>query len=310
MRRRERFALGALPGDRARRGAWLIAAGVVATAGGAALALGLPLSARLGIVAAALVVGALVARFALAASRDVASAWLVVDDEGIARRTPSGASSLVRWQEPFGLTILAEPWAERLLFAFTTRDRVSYLTVPLRGLPRERRAELTRGAIEASERRASDSVGDEGALRAVDALRLLRRVGERTPGAVDRIFLTGARGEPVFLEADALTIGSRRFDLAAPIGVRSFVFQEAGFAVVSLYQAIWFEQDGSEVALVSAVTPETQLPRGIAKGPPPHGAVRVAIDRVFMGPLRAHLARAPRASQAPLRRQPQREGRA
>jgi hypothetical protein len=178
--------------------------------------------------------------------------------------------------------------------------------------------------------------GDESALSAASAGRLLAEVVRRAPAALDRVYLLDATGEPVMLDRTELRVGSRRIDLSAPLEWRASVFQERGVRSTSVSQATWVRQADVEIVLVASVPPEGGWLRGVdvAAGrpeptlsdavrdeiardlrlmqgsiaEPPPREMRRAIDRVFMLALRRALDRAPRVSRVEAPR-PRPEGR-
>src|SRR6202042_3224344 len=96
---------------------------------------------------------------------------------------------------------------------------------------------------------------------------------------------------------DSLIIGEGTFDLASPIEWRVFTFQEGEPGVAALYQATAIRQGTLEMVLVCRA-PEELASWSVGRGsdaPPPRES-RVAIDRLFMTPLRAVLEGAPRLS--------------
>jgi hypothetical protein len=135
--------------------------------------------------------------------------------------------------------------------------------------------------------------------------------------------LSDARGAPLLVDGHELRIGERRFDLSLPLEWRAFVFQEPFGQAVAVYQATWIRQGAGEVVLVSllpslaptgsgeirstgiaeldrAAIRDLRLMQATPDEPPPTEQ-RVAVDRLFMLPLRIALDKAPRPSQQPSR---------
>jgi hypothetical protein len=251
---------------------------------------------------------------ALARRRRPPAGWLVVDQQGVKR---PGEAPLVGWNAPFGVTVLASADRARLVLALTSAAVTRLLAV--RVLDAGDAAEaptLFERAVTAAD---GDLRADEGAaLCAADAERLLAALARRSPGALDRLFLSDASGEAVVLDRGELRIGSRRIDLAAPLEWRGFVFQELGAHAASVCQATWVRQGEGEVVLVAPVldgetslrsAPDARLLQ-VAQGEPPPRELRRAIDRMFMLPLRRALDRAPRIARAPSHPAIRPEGRA
>ena len=240
---------------------------------------------------------------ALARRRRPPAGWLVVDHQGVKR---PGEPPLVGWSTPFGVTVLASADRTRLVLALTSADATRFLAV--RVLDAGDAAEapsLFDRAVTAAD---GDLRADEGAaLCAADAERLLSALARRSPGALDRLYLSDASGEAVVLDRGELRIGARRIDLSAPLEWRAFVFQELGAHAASVCQATWVRQGDGEVVLVapmgesgaaSQAAPDARLMQAVMGDPPPR-ELRRAVDRLFMVPLRRALDRAPRASRAP-----------
>jgi hypothetical protein len=115
-----------------------------------------------------------------------------------------------------------------------------------------------------------------------------------------------------------------RVDLTRPLEWRPILFQESFGHAVFLYQGTWVRQGTVEVVLVALLTPSflevsgrsADIPRPSQPPPseldrlaardqrllqaapadPPPAEQRVALDGLFVVPLRAALDRAPRAS--------------
>src|SRR5262249_41872458 len=134
--------------------------------------------------------------------------------------------------------------------------------------------------------------------------------------STERLVLSDARGRPVLLDGPDLRVGDHHFDLTAPLEWRAIVFQEPFGQAVAVYQGTWIRQAGPELVLVSllpSITAQAQsdlpatgvpeldraamrdmrLMQATPEAPPP-AEQRVAIERLFMLPLRAALDRAPR----------------
>jgi hypothetical protein len=239
---------------------------------------------------------------------------VTVTERGVDRVDGRGSARLVDFGEPFGVTVLAAPSRERALLAFTTRDRTRFLSVEAgHDVARDALRELLADSATIADGDAMASAGP--ALRAEDAVRLLRAVRARSERAMGRLLLTTAEGEPLVLDGAELQIGGRTFDLRAPLEWRAFMFHEAVGASVTLYQATWIRQSGAEVVLVAPMPAEVALPSrtrsDVALHPsavrdlrllpshpeaPPPPELRRAVERVFMTPLRRALDAAPRPS--------------
>jgi hypothetical protein len=296
-----RFPLGPRVASSLARAAGLIAAVVVALA---VLVAMMPWTGgmRAGL-AAVLVALAGTLHHVLAGRRRPPVGWLVLDPHGVKRL---GEAPLLRWAEPFGVTVLASVDRRRLALAFTSARATRFL--PVRVLDAGDAAEAPSLFARAVSAADADLPADEsGSLCAADAERLLSAMARRAPGALDCVYLQDASGEPVVLDRGELRVGARRIDLSAPLEWRAFVFEELGVHAVSVCQATWVRQGDGEVVLVAPLgdgsasfrnAPDARLMQAVTGEPPPR-ELRRAIDRLFMLPLRRALDKAPRASRAP-----------
>lgn len=233
--------------------------------------------------------------------------WLTIDGAGVSRVDAAGAARVVAWNEPFGVSVLANHDRSRLLLAFTTTVQARYVGVRISEAD-------DAAAVKAVVARASTVLGGdpiegdpEATLSCADAASLLAAVASHAPSALERIFLSDARGEQVVLDGGALKLGARALDLAMPLEWRAFVFHESGGRVATLYQATWIRQADIEAVLVSPMPPEAPAARekrelrrmNAPHEEPPARELRLAVDRLFMLPLREALERAPRISRVP-----------
>jgi hypothetical protein len=227
----------------------------------------------------------------LARRRRPPAGWLTVDEEGVKR---PGDRVLVDWREPFGVTVLGGADRGRFVLALTSARATRFLSVRVLdvGDAAEAPSLLDRAVTVAD----SDLRTDDGAaLCAADAERLLSTLARRSPGALDRVYLSDASGEPVVLDRSELRIGTRRIDLSSPLEWRAFAFQELGAHAASVCQAMWMRQGDGEVVLVAPMADGTAAMQAGVGDPPPR-ELRRAVDRLFMAPLRRALERAPRVT--------------
>jgi hypothetical protein len=243
-------------------------------------------------------------------SRDpgiVASGWVIVDEDGISRERDGAVTRLADWGSQLGVVVLADEKRDRGLLALTSLAATRYVPVRTAG-PDDAEAarDLFAGGTSITDAELRLARGDdEGALSARDASVLLAALRARDPRAEGRIVLSDSRGGHVVLEGDLLRAGDRVIDLTSPLEWRAFLFVEATGAsapVASVVQATWVRQAGVEVVLVADAAREPSHPRGTRVShpdAPPPLELRIAIERLFMAPLRSALDRAPRASRAP-----------
>ena len=258
-------------------------------------------------VLAARVVGVVLVALAYAlvvvlrpARHESARGWIVVDPNGIARQRSAGDARLVFWAERFGLVVLSNESKTRGLLALTTPEQTRYIPVRVSG------DQDAGAALELFSHGPSIGEGDvalapqdsDEALSAADALALVAAVREKDAAAVGRILLSDPRGNAVVLDAGELRAGDRIIDLSQPLEWRAFFFLESAGPLGAVVQATWVRQAGIEVVLVAPQT-DARVPRAgrvpsIPDAAPPI-ELRMAIERLFMAPLRHALDSAPRA---------------
>lgn len=223
---------------------------------------------------------------------------------------------------PFGVTLLTTRARDRLVCALTTATGTFYVGAHCDAAERhEHSALLTRASVLSGDEVGLTAVAPDGRpldLPMSQLASLVRELSAIDPGCLDRLVLSDARGVPITLEAHELRVREARFDLATPLEWRAIVFQEPFGQAVAIYQGTWVRQGGSEVVLLSLLpsiaplgaqtqsdgTGVPELDRATSRDlglmqaspeEPPPPEQRVAIDRMFMLPLRAALSRAPRA---------------
>jgi hypothetical protein len=328
--------VGARPGTRRRRIA-AVGFGIAGLAASAIPDLPLPLALRV-----ALGVGALLALVWAAFARRPAvlpsGTYLEADEAGITRTTsgsgePGTKKSIIAWDAPFGVALLASYGRPTALLAFTTPTQTRY--VPARIDDRsEADDELLARIAVLADLDLVDGVAHDAALTAAATASLVRHVEARDKHALGRVFLSDGKGMPIALDRATLAIGERSFDLTSQLEWRSLMFHESTGQAAALYQATWIKQAGSEVVLVApmpasivpresnahrdasgrlgrALTRDLRLLQAPAETPPARD-VRVAIDRPFMMAVRRVLDDAPLAARVlpepPPRITPERRG--
>lgn len=251
------------------------------------------------------VVSALVVLVHRAERRRRVEGFVRVDQDGVTRVERGGREvPLARWGEPCGVAVLANHARSEGLIAFTSPGHTRYLAVRVGDGP----TDVLAGASTVAD---ADAIRDAGgALSVEDTARLLGALRARI--SFGRVYLSGAAGESVVLDDAELRVGERVFDLRAGLEWRGFLFHESMGTTATVYQATWVRQSTNEVVLVAPLPPEIAVsPRRDATSPslvrdlrlmqsspdaPPPRELRLAIERIFMLPLRQALDRAPRAS--------------
>ncbi len=224
---------------------------------------------------------------------------------------------VVSLRDPFGLTLVKSPERDRIVAVWSSPDGLFYVGTSL--------DKATRRTLGPLFDRAFTVLGDDAALEAIgpdgkaleltpaDFASLVLAVDEIDPDCQFCLVLSDARGAPFTLDRSELVAGERRFDLEAPLEWRPFVFQEALGQSVTIYQGTSIRQGGREAVLVSllpsfvpfevhnsgqfdrAMLRDLRLVQAGPEDPPPRDA-RVAIDRLFVLPVRSALDTAPHAN--------------
>jgi hypothetical protein len=247
---------------------------------------------------------------------------VVADAVGLSRVSPEGTKPIVKWDSPFGITLLASYGRSQALLAFTTPTQTRY--IPTRIDDRnEADDELFSKIAVLADLDLVDGVTHEAALASGDAAAIVRHATERSrEGALGKVFLSDGRGSPISLDRATLSVASRSFDLTSHLEWRALMFHESTGQAAALYQATWIRQSGAEVVLVApmpasivprepnahreasgrlgrALTRDLRLLQSPAESPPARD-VRVAIDRPFMMAVRRVLDEAPLAARVVL----------
>jgi hypothetical protein len=227
---------------------------------------------------------------------------------------------------PFGVTTLANRSRSRATLALTTEAGSFYVSGQFDDRSRTAlRDTLVSAFTVASDERALEAAAPDGFPLELDGPtfgRFHAALQKLDARCTNRLFLSGHRGDTVIVDDRALFVGERTFDLDAALEWHGALFREQAFGTMSVFQLTFVRQGDHEVAFVSLMpalaapscpgdvlsTTEPELERavlrdmgllnvGVEDAPPAH--LRVAIERVFMLPLRAALDGAPVASVLP-----------
>ena len=244
-------------------------------------------------------------------------AYVEADPSGLTRVTEEATKSIVTWDVPFGVALLASYGRPTALLAFTTPTQTRY--IPARIDDRsEADDELLASIAVLADLDLIDGVAHDAALTSTATAALVRHVEGRNKAALGRVYLTDGKGMPIALDRATLAVGERSFDLTSQLEWRPLMFHESTGQAAALYQATWIKQAGSEVVLVApmpasivpretnahreangrlgrALTRDLRLLQAPAETPPSRD-VRVAIDRPFMMAVRRVLDDAPLAA--------------
>lgn len=287
------------------------------------LALGLSLGVLSGIALVAL-------RQHRRAPRKLVKARALVLEENsltLERREPPRPSAIVEslcelgLEDRFGVILLTNRSRERLVALVTTPAGTMPVATNVAPNQRHELEELfVRAALLSSEDNALFAAGPDGRSVVVEpqAFReLLTRLLGRDPTCVGRMVLSDQAGRPLLVDDDALVVRGHRLDLHRPLEWRPIHFQEIFGNAVTYYQGTWVRQDAVEVVFVSLLPPaffdfdvrdssldsdvdlreQARLLGGALTEPPPLFQ-RVALEGLFVLPMRSALDKAPRAKRA------------
>lgn len=253
---------------------------------------------------------------------------LELDEDGFRLQSENGRSyRLMPSLGPIGVTLVSSRDRERLVAAITSSEGTFYVATDLEPAHQREYADLlVRSHAVTRDECGLDAVGPDGEQMRLAPPRfaeLLDRLRALYPGCMDRCFLSDIAGAPVTLDGSELLVRSTCFDLSSPLEWRPLLFQEPFGNAIAIYQGTWVRQGNSEFVLVSllpsvsfveasyaeepaghvdldrAALRDLRLMQAAPEDPPPQEQ-RVAIDRLFMLPLRGALDRAPRPSSQPL----------
>lgn len=252
---------------------------------------------------------------------------LALDAQRLSFEDGLAAQTVLSTATPFGVTLLTTRRRDRVVAAVSSGSGTFYVGSNFDVAARRAHALLlVRASMTSVDEAGLEAMGPDGEpldLAPTDLAALLESLGGAAPGCLDRLVLSDARGAPLLVDGHELRIGERRFDLSLPLEWRAFVFQEPFGQAVAVYQATWIRQGSGEVVLVSllpslaptgsgeirstgiaeldrAAIRDLRLMQATPDEPPPTEQ-RVAVDRLFMLPLRIALDKAPRPSQQPSR---------
>jgi hypothetical protein len=249
------------------------------------------------------------------------------------RSDVAGDLAALELSTSFGIVLLSNRRRDRLVAALTSE--VGTLLIGTR-LDLEARLALSdllaASSVHVGDDGALDATGPDGRpiCLSPDSFRaLVRALVELDGSAEGRMVLSDQRGDSIRLEGNDLLVRGVHFDLTRPVEWKPIMFQEQfGQAFTLFYQGTCVRQGANEVVLVSLLTPamldlslELRSPVSVrppsteprlaaldgmavrdqrlmqqSAGDPPPIDQRVAIDGLFVVPIRAALDQAPRAS--------------
>ncbi len=272
------------------------------------------------VIAATTVAAVLMRRRGRGRSRS--GSGLVVDASGLSMVRDRDARQLVSFSSAFGVTLLTSARRDRVVVAFTSPHRTVCVGAESGSVSRAHAPLLHHAVSLPTEDLLLACIlpdGESLELEARALWKLIDVIRRAHPGALQRCYLTDARGEQIVVEGSTVRAGPRTFDLSEPFEWRVSRFREHAGPVDTCFEATWLRQAHDEIAFVSLVRGDerTSLHDALAEpvarddpslvrdarlasgrlGPAPPSHARVAIDRLFMLPLRRVLdqAAAPRS---------------
>jgi hypothetical protein len=220
--------------------------------------------------------------------------------------------------ERFGLTLLSNRRRDRLVALVTTARGTLPVATRVDPSDAELAPLLLRSGAMSDGDNALFAAGPDGRSVLLDARAFRALVDSllaRDPSCLGRLVLSDQSGRPLLVEDDVLVAQGHRFDLKRPLEWRPIHFQEVFGSSVTYYQGTWVRQGPSEVVFVSLLPPsffdpgteecagheeldtlsarDLRLLSGALADPPPVSQ-RVALEGLFVLPMRTALDRAPR----------------
>jgi hypothetical protein len=251
-----------------------------------------------------------------AVSPAVFPAHLTADRSGILLVTEGAPPDRVFCFSPkFGFALLSTADRSRLVVALTNCGSSLFVGADVSPADGKRLSLLMSHAVTACrEDLAMAMQSTRGPVMLVDTTALLRLIDLMTQmdaASFGRVMLTDNLGREVVLERDRLQTSRCTIRLDQPLEWRGLVFREGNGAMGVEYQGTWVRQGKSEMVLVSLMAGDVRqsiheveartggwpdamlrqdavLASGSPAAPPPVEQ-RVAVDRLFMLPLRRAL---------------------
>jgi hypothetical protein len=135
--------------------------------------------------------------------------YVEADLTGLSRITEDGTKSIVTWDMPFGVALLASYGRPTALLAFTTPTQTRY--VPARIDDRsEADDELLARIAVLADLDLVDGVAHDAALTSTATAAIVRHVEGRDKNALGRVYLSDGKGLPIALDRATLAVGERR----------------------------------------------------------------------------------------------------
>jgi len=248
-------------------------------------------------------------------SAGVSPAHLTADRSGVLLTKDALAERVFSLTPKFGFALFATADRSRLVVALTNGASSLCVGADVGSADRKRLSWLMSHAVTACrEDLAMAMQSTRGPVMLVDTTSLLRLIDLMTQvdaTSFGRVMLTDNLGREVVLERDRLLTSRCTIRLDQPLEWRGLVFREGDGTMGVEYQGTWVRQGKSEMVLVSLMAGDVRqsiheietrtgdwpdamlrqdavLASGSPSAPPPVEQ-RVAVDRLFMLPLRRAL---------------------
>jgi hypothetical protein len=276
------------------------------------------------VLAAAGVSVAIAAVIALRASRrprpkaptvEVAPTCLVVDRESIHLARPECTPEhLISLTTGFGFALLTTADRSHLVVAMTTTKGMFCVGSDVGPIEQRRFDLLMPHAVTVSRDELTmatrSPLGDSLLVDSTSLLRIIDVLIQADATSLGRYMLTDSQGREVLLDRDRLTTPRGTIRLDQPFEWRALRFREGGGVMDAEFQGTWIRQGMQEIVLVSLLTGDVRnsihdikessmgldamLRQDIRladapRCPPPPFDQRIAVDRLFMLPLRRAL---------------------
>lgn len=239
------------------------------------------------------------------------STELMLDERGLSIVRDRTVRMLVSFASGFGISIFASARRDRLAVGITTPKQALCIGGFIGASQKRFQPVLPSAVTLPSDDLRLACMLPDGEPLEVDAASLWRLLSELQridPRALERCYLTDARGTAIVLEGTSVRAGPRTFDLSAPFEWRVSCFRDHAGVADTCFEATWLRQAHDEVTFVSLVRGDerTSLHDALADssarvdpylvrdarlasaqlGPPPPSENRLAVDRLFMLPIR------------------------